>query len=675
MEIIARCDLTGEEEVLVLSDDATLGALRQHAGAAFELCLDEMELMADGLPLQGDDDDLLGTAELEGGAVLRVKRTNRPYLKMLREGKTLKLAPHWVWGDSECVLHAVQMSGNQLQHATPELRDTDYIVLAAVAETPKSLQYASHRLRSDKDFVLRVLNSCQRHHLHSMAPYICEEAHADREVVRLLGTVEYAPALRDDRDLLLQILHDGSGGGLRYASERLRGDRELAMLDRHSYSYLTPELRNDREVYLSQWDNDMGFAGSDVQGDRECALRGLWWSADVFTHLSAALRSDPVFVQEAVAVNGNTLQYVSPELRADKATVLKAVSSSRYALKHASPELQDDDEVVRVAVTVSGSLGNASPRLQQDADLIVACFAMRNCDGECLLPRRADREVVMRAVTANSIAFRYASEDLRRDREVVLQAITGMQPNRDVSVLKYTPYNSDKEVVLQAVARRSTEIMHASRTLQGDHDVLRAAALGMLEVLNGFPSSPALSDKAFVLELCALRGRMLQAVDPHLRMDRDVVEAAVRQDPASLWHATLFWDDEEMLLECIHDERTVNLIAPELWSDRHFVSRAVARNPRALEFASEALRDDEDLVIAALQTDSSAFPPRVAAAAQQQQCRGRVDPRVHPQGGGKTNAWCRPSSGRTATSYPGLLNATPMSWSLQAKPCVTMRIW
>ena len=156
-----------------------------------------------------------------------------------------------------------------------------------------------------------------------------------------------------------------------------------------------------------------------------------------------------------------------------------------------------------------------------------------------------NRAFVLRAVTANGCALRYATQELKADKEIVLQAVAcnGWALGCATQELK-----ADKEVVLQAVASRGWALECASQELK--------------------------ADKEIVLQAVASRGSALLWAAGELKADKEVVAAAVREDPQLL-------------------EET----AEALRGSRDFVKRLVKETKAwwLVEWATEELRQDAAL--------------------------------------------------------------------------------
>ena len=329
---------------------------------------------------------------------------------MENAGLDVFLVPAYLHRDE--ALEAIKEDGNELQHASLELRADRNVVLAAVRQAGGlAIAYASPGLQADREIVL--------------------------EAVRQNGdALQYASTeLQADREVLLEAVRQ-NGDALRYASAELWADREVVLEleavrqngDHDALRYASTELRADIcEVLL--------------EGGRENKGQALLFA-------SRELWADRGFLQEAVRQNGNALRYATdadPELEADRELVLEAVRQNGNAIRHASKELWVDREVVLEAVRQNGNtlrfVTEVDYKLKNDREVVLAAVAAQGSWGEKLLPNgqlvpnhgsgfndalkyasrelRADREVVLAAVQAYGFAIWDASEELKRDPEVL----------------------------------------------------------------------------------------------------------------------------------------------------------------------------------------------------------------------------------------------------------------
>ena len=368
---------------------------------------------------------------------------------MENAGLDVFLVPAYLHRDE--ALEAIKEDGNELQHASLELRADRNVVLAAVRQAGGlAIAYASPGLQADREIVLEAVRQNG-----DALQYASTELWADREVlleaVRQNGdALQYASTeLQADREVLLEAVRQ-NGDALRYASAELWADREVVLEavrqngDHDALRYASTELRADIcEVLL--------------EGGRENKGQALLFA-------SRELWADRGFFQEAVRQNGNALRYATdadPELEADRELVLEAVRQNGNAIRHASRELWVDREVVLEAVRQNGNtlrfVTEVDYKLKKDREVVLAAVAAQGYWEEELGP---NGRVVPNSTPEFNNALRYASYELRADREVVLAAVQA----------------------------HGLAILDASEELQRDPEVFRAARVMRME--NGYQALP-----------------------------------------------------------------------------------------------------------------------------------------------------------------------------------------
>ena len=85
---------------------------------------------------------------------------------------------------------------------------------------------------------------------------------------------------------------------------------------------------------------------------------------------------------------------------------------------------------------------------------------------------KADREIVLNALSQSWIALRYASDDLKGDREIVLEAVA-----QNWQALQWASrgLKGDREVVLNAVSQSWKALKWASNDLKADQEIVQKA--------------------------------------------------------------------------------------------------------------------------------------------------------------------------------------------------------
>ena len=295
-------------------------------------------------------------------------------------------------GNKAFVLAAVRHKGENLYHASSELKNDKDIVLAAVRHNGESLYYASPELKNDKDIVLAAAQS---------NGYVALEKTGDD--------------LRDDATVVLAAVKE-NGVALRFASERLQKDHAIVL------------------AAVQQYGPSLSFADPSLKRDKSIVLVAVEQYGYALVAADETMRANGEVVLSAVRNYGPALEWASETLRNDREVVLAAVSPSqdvlkkrgafnlRYTLEFASPELQKDADVVLAAVSHNGLALQSVPVAYRNDRATVLAAVQEN--GEALEWASAvlknDKDVVIAAVREAGIgAYRHASRELQKDSEVV----------------------------------------------------------------------------------------------------------------------------------------------------------------------------------------------------------------------------------------------------------------
>merc|ERR1711907_167338 len=94
-----------------------------------------------------------------------------------------------------------------------------------------------------------------------------------------------------------------------------------------------------------------------------------------------------------------------------------------------------------------------------------------------------------------------------------------------------------------------------------------------------------------------------------LKMDKDVVLAAVDNDYRSFFYADdILKDDLEFVLVIVgdHDGRALEFVSPDLKMNKAVVTAAVSNNCDALQYASDGMKADEEVMAMPCGTSSAA---------------------------------------------------------------------
>lgn len=149
------------------------------------------------------------------------------------DGRVLEFASEELRADREVAFAAITQTGQALYHVDPELKTDRVLVLLAIENFGGALAAADISLKNDKQVVTVALQKNPR-----ALQYASMRLQSDPELAWFAVTkdgraLEYvSPTLKDDRDLVLAALNAPISRGMvaGYISERLQKDREIALL-------------------------------------------------------------------------------------------------------------------------------------------------------------------------------------------------------------------------------------------------------------------------------------------------------------------------------------------------------------------------------------------------------------------------------------------------------------
>ena len=165
--------------------------------------------------------------------------------------------------------------------------------------------------------------------------------------------------------------------------------------------------------------------------------------------------------------------------------------------------------------------------------------------------QKADREIVLAAVSNVGHALQHATEELKGDRQIVVAAVSkdGLALHHAAEELK-----GDREIVLAAVSKHGHALQHATEELKGDRDIVLAAV--------------------------SKDGRALNYATNGLRTDEEMMRHALEQSPDRLVGMKVSLLSGRCCSEIFHIDRLFGDVGKRL----------------ALRFCAASLELDEDLV-------------------------------------------------------------------------------
>lgn len=197
-------------------------------------------------------------------------KTNREFIKsiLLKRGDLISFIKDIYGNDLELATIAVKNNGLSLEHFSQEIQNNLEIVNLAVLENPLSLKYASDDLKNNTDLVITAI---------------------DKDGFVLEFTSE---KLKDNESIVSKAISHkrtedfgwgsnpkkSSGGSFKFASERIKGIKTLALTalknegiygptnlwgnidhesERPLFAYLPDVLRNDKDIVITAIENNI----------------------------------------------------------------------------------------------------------------------------------------------------------------------------------------------------------------------------------------------------------------------------------------------------------------------------------------------------------------------------------------------------------------------------------
>ncbi|HLM84226.1 MAG TPA: DUF4116 domain-containing protein [Candidatus Bathyarchaeia archaeon] len=331
--------------------------------------------------------------------------------------------------------------------------------------------------------------------------------------------------------------------------------------------------------FLRQGYWDLERASEDLRADKdivmtaisECVRAGRnFFSLDL---ASEELRADKDVVLASFGASSDNFRYASENLRGDKEVVLAAIRAGGHGasldiLKYASEEMRDDDEVATVVLhdkhDTRKNFEFLSERLRSDKGIALAALAHRD-NGKliCLVSEnlQGDRDVAMKSILSGNIKLENISEELRSDKNFLLEVMDKLDGYDSVKF--YTGLSpemqKDKKIIISLISSHPRYSIDIPVEALKDRDIV-------LEIFKYNPSITSASD-----------------IPKEFREDETLIFEAMKYRSGAFWKAGL-----------------------KLRSDKNFILKAIQMSDgRAMEAASDELKNDFDFVLLAFQTNSN----------------------------------------------------------------------
>ena len=578
--------------------------------------------------------------------------------------------PRWVFSDPAFAAAAVELNGTFLKHMSDELRDDFALCADAVRAIPASVAHVSDRLKDSAAFMCQVPSAkahCSERLKQDVdfakarylgwCKYEVNTMSDNKEFMsfaaphtRMLGTNILGTTLRQDEAFLRSIC-DKAGWILSEAPLALKQDLSfvsacsktcnrafhcasitpteedldyvlLALSRQYVYNDVVVDVLCNKEhprwsevlTTLSRHVPVTSFKevykrvarkGVTLVTTKEQALQVVKQNGSLLSVLQGKFYSDRDVVLCAVRTGG-ALREASTALRNDREVVLAAVRHNGKSLFHASHWLRDDKDIVIAAIkSRPKALRHASPRLRKDIS-VALLFLQYN--GKCKdLPYGFLHDTYFHSQAAvfrswllrgpHSVAKVYIN-----DRELALKA--SRTTPFSLALLKH--YGDDEEIVVNLVAHSADNFNHVSSRLLASPRVVTAAAWHR----DALRSSPLRKDYAFVKSIVSQKGLGHNLTSADITIDSEILKLALDNglDPLKMWppgRPAVIHSDAHLLLGIARNPGV--LYCKREGYSKVFMLEAVRCNWRALEVAPQVMKEDKDVVLAAVAQNKEAL--------------------------------------------------------------------
>lgn len=298
---------------------------------------------------------------------------------ILSDDVNLKYIPKKLFYDINFTLRLMNISRRVYAYLPNDLKKNDLIFKVLIKEIPSMIAEASEELKDDKELIKEIIKDNPL----KVFPFISNR-------------------LKCDKDIALNAIKI-DGTMLRYCSEELKNNKEMAKTAIKNNPFcikiISNNLQNDKDFILDLLINDninpciIIHISEELKNNYEIIKTGILNSKKSDQLIEVAsnyLKNNKEIVNLAIDKNGLSLEFISEELKNDKDIVLKAIRNNGLSLEFSSEKLKNDKDIVLEAVKQNGNaLKFASKELKND------------------------KLILKEAINNNKIAFIYASKELK----------------------------------------------------------------------------------------------------------------------------------------------------------------------------------------------------------------------------------------------------------------------
>lgn len=504
------------------------------------------------------------------------------------------------------VYKAVRLDGKLFQHASEQIRAVKTVTMAAVKQYGPALEYASNSLRQDPDVIKIALAQCPEAHKFiiqstpeavdptKIVTSVVENPAADHSAGDLVQplkeqpketqpSVESAPEtkiLYTDESSLYQILRTNPLA-LQFASDELKKNRSIVLqaigTNGFALQFADPKFLNDLElafVAVHKTHSAIDLLQGEIRQKVELILKFLEKKDDLNQQMPA-------------------IEKIVNELNTSEAFFLVLLDSYPEYLKYASDILKDNAGIVFKSLYQNALyIEFASARLRGHAGIITKC------------------------VKDNPLAFKFATEEIRRDPkiiELVADHADAMQFAITQNLTKSTPSlpsetNLRNDVHPDLSASTDSFLLNSNHTPSplkmpiGDSATPKIATVKAADSPAGIKdpqieqvnhsSSPTNIPSQPATNSANTPSTIISDVKP---VSPKVTATVIPTPKANPVNKVLYNDFSTAMEAILKDGNLLEFVSEELKMNIELVKAAVKQNGIAIQFAEEALKTNMEI--------------------------------------------------------------------------------
>jgi hypothetical protein len=339
------------------------------------------------------------------------------------------------------------------------------------------------------------------------------------------------------------------------------------------FSKILPSLRNDKEIVLAATEQNAEI---------------FWTAPHLYEHAD--------IIREAIKRNWKVLHYqLAAPFWQDRKIALEAIRQSSEAFYYLPQNFQQDKEILHDMFEQHPFL-KSNPLFIQTVCTVnprALLYADENL--------RQNQKFVETSIKSNFHAFEYAPLHLRKDKAFIKKVLSYHDGGESFDYA-HKDLKRDKAFVAGIVQENGYAFAYVPAALRNDPELMLIAAH---HIVNNYRPEcitwNLASHKEFILLVARSQPEILNRVIPE--MINDVVLAHLKCNENNAQHIPphLLENQEFMLAAATYDINHLHHLSNQLKHDKNFLLEMIRLDGRALFFAIDAFKQDQQLVQAAHQ--------------------------------------------------------------------------